>query len=201
MATAVQEYDETCDDGNLVSGDGCSQSARIEGATPACSNGLDDDGDGLVDAPSDPGCTDANDASERGTASCDDGIDNDGDYGVDVGGDIACATVFGWLETAQCQDGIDNDGDGFVDFDGGLHAHGEALSAPDPQCTTPGRNKEKPSQGCGLGAELRLPAAALRLAVAPTSGSEEPASLDPLAKPLRVLAHQPQPAQQVREAA
>ena len=150
----VQEYDESCDDGNQIAGDGCSDLCVIEGATPACSNGLDDDGDGKADFPADPGCTDANDASERGTQSCDDGIDNDGDYGVDVGGDIACASVFGWVETAKCKDGIDNDGDGFIDFDGGAHALGEALTAPDPYCTSAGLNHENKSSSCGLGAEL-----------------------------------------------
>jgi cysteine-rich repeat protein len=150
----VQEYDESCDDGNQVSADGCSALCVIEGVTPACSNGRDDDGDGQTDFPADAGCTDANDGSERGSASCDDDIDNDGDYGVDVGGDIACASIFGWVETAKCKDGLDNDGDGFVDFDGGLHAHGKALTAADPHCTTPGINNEKPPQSCGLGAEL-----------------------------------------------
>ena len=149
----VQEYDESCDDGNQTAGDGCSDLCVIEGATPACSNGRDDDGDGLIDFPADPGCTDASDTSERGTDSCDDGIDNDGDYGVDTGGDLAC-TALGRLETAQCKDGIDNDGDGRIDFDGGVHAHGSALTVPDPHCATPGRNSEKPSRSCGLGAEL-----------------------------------------------
>ena len=36
------------------------------GATPRCSNGLDDDGDGLIDFPADPGCFFADDDSEQG---------------------------------------------------------------------------------------------------------------------------------------
>lgn len=39
-----------------------------DGGLPACANGLDDDGDGLVDYPADPGCAYPNDASE-GTAT------------------------------------------------------------------------------------------------------------------------------------
>ena len=153
----VQEYEETCDDGNTTPADGCDDLCQIEGATPACSNGRDDDGDGQTDFPNDPGCADANDTNERGTTSCDDGIDNDGDYGVDVGGDIACPSVFGWIESAQCQDGIDNDGDGFIDFDGGVHAAGEALAPPDPHCASASRNNEKPQKPiCGLGFELTL---------------------------------------------
>jgi photosystem II stability/assembly factor-like uncharacterized protein len=49
-----------------------------------------------------------------------------------------------------CADEQDNDGDGFVDFDGG-----PALGTPDPQCTTPTRNRESPGS-CGLGGEVAL---------------------------------------------
>ena len=46
---------------------------------PDCSNGLDDDGDGLIDL-DDPGCDDADDPSEKSPdLTCDDGEDNDGD--------------------------------------------------------------------------------------------------------------------------
>jgi hypothetical protein len=37
---------------------------RPQSLRPACSNGLDDDGDGLIDYPADKGCADANDNSE-----------------------------------------------------------------------------------------------------------------------------------------
>src|SRR5690606_14278812 len=44
-----------------------------------CSNGLDDDGDGLADFPNDPGCASLDDLSERSPLlPCDDGVDNDG---------------------------------------------------------------------------------------------------------------------------
>lgn len=36
---------------------------------PQCSNGEDDDGDGLTDFPADPGCTDALDDDESGPVS------------------------------------------------------------------------------------------------------------------------------------
>jgi cysteine-rich repeat protein len=45
---------EACDDGNLLAGDGCSPSCQIE---TACSDGVDNDGDGLTDYLADPGCT------------------------------------------------------------------------------------------------------------------------------------------------
>jgi len=49
-----------------------------------CSNGVDDDGDGLVDFPEDPACFDASWESE--SSACDDGLDNDGDGFADWDG-------------------------------------------------------------------------------------------------------------------
>jgi hypothetical protein len=48
----------------------------------ACSNGEDDDGDGLTDFPADPGC--ANPGSVRENPQCNDLADNDGDSLVDL---------------------------------------------------------------------------------------------------------------------
>lgn len=123
---------------------------------PACSNGVDDDADGLTDFPADPGCGSGADTSE--SPACDDGIDNDGDSLVDFPADPACASGWGASESSRCQDGIDNDdGDGLIDFDGGAsHNGGVPLTAPDPQCVgKPYRNREVPD-ACGLGAELAL---------------------------------------------
>lgn len=71
-------------------------------ALPACSNGIDDDCDGLVDfAGGDPGCASASDDDERGAGLvCDDGIDNDNDGLIDYvapecgGGDPGCESPF-----------------------------------------------------------------------------------------------------------
>lgn len=49
---------------------------------PECSNGLDDDGDGLVDHPDDPGCFKA--TSTKEAPQCSDGVDNDADGDVDL---------------------------------------------------------------------------------------------------------------------
>ncbi len=58
---------------------------------PSCSDGLDDDQDGATDYPADPGCSDANDTSERDPGlQCDDGIDNDGDQKIDHPADPEC---------------------------------------------------------------------------------------------------------------
>ncbi len=118
-------------------------------SVPACDDGLDQDGDGLVDYPDDPGCDDALDAFETSDAlPCDDGLDNDGDGNADFPADNGCANPIWLPENPECSDGLDNDADGLVDWDGG------GQGDPDPQCAdTPWTNLERRS-GCGLGFEL-----------------------------------------------
>jgi hypothetical protein len=86
--------------------------------TRACSDGRDNDGDGLVDA-GDPGCTGPDDPSERDPGlACDDGLDNDGDGRSDVGADPGCDAASDPSELSPalvCDDGVDNDGDGLAD--------------------------------------------------------------------------------------
>jgi hypothetical protein len=86
----------------------------------ACEDGFEDDGDGLVDHPADPGCDAPADDSERSPAlPCDDGFDQDGDELVDFPSDPGCASPMDDTETqagAVCDDGLDNDGDGNVDL-------------------------------------------------------------------------------------
>lgn len=120
-----------------------------------CSDGADNDLDGLADG-LDPGCAGSADLSEQDpTLICDDGADNDADGGIDHrpsgGGDPACQSPTSPREASQCDDDVDNDGDGKIDWDGGVLA-----ATPDPQCADkPWRNNEKPNT-CGLGAELAL---------------------------------------------
>ncbi|GEM_PF-6265581 len=106
---------------------------------PACSDGLDNDGDGLVDA-ADPGCMDPFDNDEveplwcsspenagldgcvvrEELGECADGLDNDGDGLADLE-DPGCMDRWDYHEgsdAGQCADGIDNDGDGKVDVGG-----------------------------------------------------------------------------------
>jgi hypothetical protein len=63
----------------------------------ACRNGLDDDGDGLVDHPADAGCASLADTSERSTRQCDNGLDDDADgipdWRADGAGDPQCASL------------------------------------------------------------------------------------------------------------
>jgi len=65
---------------------------RVQSATPAsvaaCSDGVDNDGDGLADFPADPGCAAA--GAPREDPECDDGLDDDRDGAVDLA-DPDCA--------------------------------------------------------------------------------------------------------------
>lgn len=98
-------------------GDACQTNA-------SCADGLDNDKDGLIDHPADPGCSGTSDTAETDPAlPCDDGIDNDADgladfvAGSDVG-DPGCASGTSPAENPECDDSKDNDGDGKVDWDG-----------------------------------------------------------------------------------
>ena len=69
----------------------------------SCNDGLDNDGDALIDYPNDPGCFDP--ASDTEDPECQDGADNDGDGNVDFDGGL---TALGYVAAApdlQCIDG------------------------------------------------------------------------------------------------
>jgi hypothetical protein len=122
---------------------GC-RDAEDHSEEPDCSDGINNDADGLVDYPNDPGCADPSSVTEA--PQCQDGRNNDlgqdpnpglidFDGGQSIWGDC---TVEG-----GCPPGVsDPDGDGDAD--------------PDPQCVgKPWKNLEK-KPPCGLGAELAL---------------------------------------------
>ncbi|HEV8320893.1 MAG TPA: hypothetical protein VG389_04720, partial [Myxococcota bacterium] len=89
---------------------------------PQCGDGVDNDGDALIDFPADPGCVDPLDDDEVEPPQCSDGLDNDADGLVDLD-DPGCTDAADDSEVnPECSDGIDNDGDGLVDF------------PADPQC-------------------------------------------------------------------
>jgi len=109
----------------------------------ACSNGVDDDGDGAIDSGADIGCLGPLDPDER--PDCSDGLDNDGDGEIDFPDDLGCAGTPWISERPACSNGIDDDGDGAIDF------------GADPQCGSAWAVVENPaSGGCGLGAEIAL---------------------------------------------
>jgi hypothetical protein len=85
------------------SGASDSQSAIVTVAggpsTTQCSDGIDNDGDGKIDYPADPGCVDSNDDDETNggggpsTFQCSDLVDNDGDGAIDFPADIGCSSA------------------------------------------------------------------------------------------------------------
>lgn len=82
-----KETGEQCDDGNTVIGDGCDSTCKNElNYVQQCNDSIDNDGDGKIDYPSDPGCSSAddNDESDVINTTC---IDSDGGKNYNVGGD------------------------------------------------------------------------------------------------------------------
>ena len=107
-------------------------------------DGLDNDGDGIVDEGFDSdgdGIADCYDTEE-----CD-GLDNDGDGIVDEGFDSDGDGIADCYDTEEC-DGLDNDGDGIVDegFDSDGDGIGDCIDGcpNDPDKTNPG------ICGCGV---------------------------------------------------
>ena len=87
-------------------GNGTSRLVWI-GVETNCTDGIDNDGDRLIDSDDTESCTNYS----RYEGDCDDGIDNDGDGLIDYN-DNDC--IAGAIEYT-CSDGIDNDGDLLVD--------------------------------------------------------------------------------------
>lgn len=110
--------------------------------SPECSDGVDNDGDGAVDFPADPGCSAPGDDDESDDPECSDGVDNDDDGAVDFPADPDCSAPGDDDESGdpapQCSDGVDNDDDGSVDFpsDPGCEdADDDDETDPAPQCS------------------------------------------------------------------
>ena len=68
-----------------------------------CADGLDNDGDGLIDHPADPGCSSSDDGDETDPPQCSDGKDNDGDGLVDFPADKGCAAADDNDEVDPCK--------------------------------------------------------------------------------------------------
>jgi outer membrane protein OmpA-like peptidoglycan-associated protein len=69
----------------------------------ACGDGVDNDGDGRIDYPADPGCTSVDDDDETDPAQCKDGVDNDGDGLTDYPADKGCSSADDDDETDPCK--------------------------------------------------------------------------------------------------
>ncbi|MGQ0700609.1 MAG: OmpA family protein [Panacagrimonas sp.] len=68
-----------------------------------CADTLDNDGDGLIDFPGDPGCSTADDNDEIDPPQCSDGKDNDGDGLIDFPSDKGCTAAEDTDETDPCK--------------------------------------------------------------------------------------------------
>ena len=75
-------------------------------AEPAdCNDAVDNDADGLIDYPDDPGCSEITDNSELDPVpECRDGLDNDNDGSVDHPADTSCESPEDASERASCSD-------------------------------------------------------------------------------------------------
>jgi large repetitive protein len=111
-------------------------------SSPQCEDGIDNDGDLLIDE-LDPSCVAGNDReSDDPVKLCVDGLDNDGDGLIDSA-DPGCTGATDDDEfnggPAQCSDGIDNDGDAKTDY------------PSDPGCLNANQNSELDNCPTGTG--------------------------------------------------
>jgi len=83
-----------------------------------CDDGVDNDGDGLMDCADQDCQLDVNCQLPSNETSCTDGLDNDGDGFIDCA-DADCSNDSACLPSSEtsCTDGIDNDNDGLIDCD------------------------------------------------------------------------------------
>ncbi len=147
----------------LITACGDSDKPLVDDPKPLCSDGIDNDGDGMTDFPDDLGCDDAADESEDSTAKpkCSDGRDNDGDGLRDFPNDPGCFAPQSDDETddcpsgpgcPQCGNGRDDDGNGTMDYPN------------DPGCTSAGDGIEFVDNpvACGAGLTIKqLPASGM----------------------------------------
>ena len=120
--------DEDCDDGNTQSGDGCSSSCQVEEPESDCSNGVDDDSDGLVDC-ADPDCAGDHDCTPVPEV-CDNGLDDDLDGAIDCADSDCASDPICAPPTEVCDNGLDDDFDGATDC-------ADSDCVADPLCAPP----------------------------------------------------------------
>lgn len=118
-------FDSSDCDGNSGGGGG-------NGSTPACSDGIDNDVDTLIDS-ADPGCSDSTDTDEANTPDGGNGGNGGGDSGGGSGGGGNSGGP-----APECEDSLDNDGDGLKDM-------------ADPGCESASDNDERNGSSGGGG--------------------------------------------------
>jgi hypothetical protein len=88
--------------GDLYTVQSTGEITRIGSPSLECADGIDNDGDGLIDVANDPGCTSATDSSERDSdLPCDDGFDNDRSGAIDFPADSGCSSPTDTTEYTQ----------------------------------------------------------------------------------------------------
>ncbi len=104
----------TCSPSNtqFTCGDGLTCESNICTATD-CNDGVDNDGDGNIDFPNEPGCISIDDNDETdacpsgaGCPECSNGVDDDGDNLVDFGNDPGCEFAADNVEIDDCIPGV-----------------------------------------------------------------------------------------------
>ncbi|MGN6111296.1 MAG: hypothetical protein ACTHU0_39735 [Kofleriaceae bacterium] len=96
-----------CPTGFACDGPGGARTCRTQ-----CSDGIDNNGDGKIDYPQDPGCGSPADNTEDTVCpgaqcpACSDGIDNDGDLAIDYPADTACLAAGGTSESCVSSEPI-----------------------------------------------------------------------------------------------
>ncbi len=165
------EEDPHCGDGLDNDGDGLADRedpdclfacGRYERALPACSNTEDDDQDGRIDFPVDPGCNGALDRDEVDGA-CANGRDDDGDGLTDYPADPGCDSIVDedeadGEEPPACANELDDDEDGTTDY------------GDDPECFSAAQDRE--GFACGAPAEARILRSS-RVVRGDTTGTED----------------------------
>lgn len=144
-------------DGTTNGSDATFQTSNCGGSTGggggpttwACSDHVDNDGDGIIDYPADPGCSSASDLNEF-DHKCNNRVDDDGDGFIDyadgfAGGvfyqaDPGCDAPDDMDEQdviAACSDGLDNDSNGFIDYpaDPNCSDAGDDFEGSIPECS------------------------------------------------------------------
>src|SRR5688572_1350308 len=76
----ILQAGEACEDGNVANNDGCSSACQVEPGAENCNNGVDDDGDALIDC-ADDGCD--NNIACFQAENCANGADDDNDGAAD----------------------------------------------------------------------------------------------------------------------
>ena len=101
--------------GALTCGTGyaCAGATGSRVCAPAqCANGIDDNGNGRMDFPADPGCDSPSDNTETTVCPgsmcpvCSDGVDNDMDGQTDFPLDVACRAASGTSESCSATEGV-----------------------------------------------------------------------------------------------